>query len=325
MSASSQGQLAYRPLSLDELAAMNLPDLDWVVDTLLPTGSLTLFAGREKSGKSLLAADLAACVACGEPFLDRTVSPGPVILIPAEENLRDIRSRLHKRLLGNTAPPLRVLPVNRSDQDQLDLANAECLEALHTMIAAEEPAVLILDPFREVHRLPENDADAMGPLLAPLRRLAHNTNTAIVLVHHMSRGGTFRGSTAILGSCDQEWAFHRSDELDSTSSELAGTLTVKGRYGQRERVGIRLGDELRWQLSLQALGSPPSARTQVLDFLREATEPATAHEVAAATGTVTKTVQNIIAEEVRRGVAPIVKSGTGAKNDPFRYRATAVS
>lgn len=42
--------LIYRSL---ELGALAVPPLPLVVDELVPTGSLTLFARREKAGKSL--------------------------------------------------------------------------------------------------------------------------------------------------------------------------------------------------------------------------------------------------------------------------------
>src|SRR5215204_5724699 len=145
--------ITYRLQSLQDLAAMEFPDLDWVVAGLLPRGSLTLFAGREKSGKSLCVADLAGSITCAEPFLDREVLPGPVILVPAEENLRDVHLRLDTRLAGNTDAPLFVLPVNSSEENLLDLAIPECLTALRELIVETEPAALILDPFRELHRL----------------------------------------------------------------------------------------------------------------------------------------------------------------------------
>ena len=233
--------ITYRLQSLQDLAAMEFPEREWLVAGLLPRGSLTLFAGREKSGKSLFVADLAACIASAEPFLDREVVPGPVILVPAEENLRDIQLRLATRLAGTTDAPLFVLPVNSSDDNLLDLAILECITALREVIVETEPAALILDPFRELHRLAENDADAMGPLLRPLRQLAHETDTAIVLTHHMGKSGNFRGSTAIRAAVDQEWAFTRPHDPESTATDLAGTLAVEGRFGPRQQLGIRLG------------------------------------------------------------------------------------
>jgi hypothetical protein len=273
----------------------------------------------------LIVADLAASVACGEPFLDRAVQPGLVILVPAEENLRDIWLRLEKRLAGDTDPPLFVLPVNRGEDDLLDLANIACLRALGEVITQVEPAILILDPFRELHGLAENDADAMGPLLRPLRQLAHGTDVSVMLTHHMSRAGNFRGSTAIRAAADQEWAFRRPDEPDFGSPELAGTLSIEGGFGPRQPLGIRLGEELRWHLSLQALGSAASSRTQVLDYLAATSQPATAHEIAAAIGAMPKSVQNVLAEVRRMGHVAIETCGTGRKNDPLRYRLEVAS
>ena len=96
------------------------------------------------------------------------------------------------------------------------------------------------------------------------------TDVAIVLIHHMSRGGTFRGSTAIRAACDQEFAFRRPEETELNSTEVSGTLTVEGRFGPRQRLGIRLGEDLRWQLSVQALSGSPSSRSQVLEHLTAA-------------------------------------------------------
>ncbi len=308
----------YSPLSLVDLDAIDLPEPDWAIDQLLPRGSLTLLAGREKSGKSLLMTDLAASVAGGEPFLDHAVQPGPVLLVPAEENLRDVRQRLQRRLGGRTDPPLWVLPVNRGEADFLNLARRECLDALHAVIDKLEPAVLILDPFRELHNLAENDSDQMGPLLRPLRQLAHETDVSILLTHHMSRAGNFRGSTAIRASCDQEFAFRRPEESEVRSTELSGTLTIEGRFGPRQRLGIRLDEDLRWQLSVQAISASSSSRVRVLEHLESTNGPATAHDVAAQIGVELKTVRNVLTEGSRPG-GPINRQGEGYKNKPYRY------
>jgi hypothetical protein len=319
------GSVTYQPLSLPKLATFEFREPEMVVEGLLPRGSLTLLAGREKSGKSLLVSDLAACVAGGDPFLGRAVRAGPVILVPAEENLRDVWLRLERRLGGNTDPPLFVLPVNRGEDDLLDLNRPACLRGLNALVIAYAPAILILDPMRELHGLSENDADVMGPLLRPVRRLAHETDTAIVLVHHMSRAGNFRGSTAIRAAVDQEWAFRRPEDADGGDGEgLAGVLSVEGRFGPRQRLGIRLTEDLHWLSSLPAAAPPTSARTQVLTQLMVAELPLTAHEIAAFLGTSPKNVQNVLAEERRKGM-PITIAGTGRKNDPFRYSLRAAA
>ncbi|MDP9358859.1 MAG: AAA family ATPase [Chloroflexota bacterium] len=311
--------IKYCPLSLADLHALEFPEREWVVREALPRGSLTLFSAREKAGKSLLAVDLGGSVAAGEPFLDRAVRAGPVVLVPAEENLRDVRARIQARLGHRTDVPLHVLPVNTDEDDKLDLANPAAMAGLQAVIDEIQPVLLVLDPMRELHALAENDSDQMGPLLRPLRRLAHETDTAIVLIHHQGRGGTFRGSTAIRAACDQEWAFRRPVDEPPGSTELQGTLTIEGRFSPRQSLGIRFAEGGRWQLAVQALDSSPSARGQVLAHLREAEEPVTAEEIAAAIGVTVKTTQNILAEERRKGTQTISVVGTGRKNDPFCY------
>jgi hypothetical protein len=315
----TQPPITYHALTIDELRSLEFPPLEYIVDGILPSGSFTLFAAREKSGKSLMATDLAVSVAAGEPFLDRAVIQGPAILAVAEEHLRDVRSRIETRLNGVPDPPLYILRVNQGEDDRLDLANSAALAALRTMIIDLEPALVVLDPFRELHQLSENDSDQMGPLLQPLRNLAHQTDTAIVLIHHMSRNGSFRGSTAIRAACDQEWAFRRPEDQAPDNTELRGTMVIEGRYGPRQTLGLRLDENLRWQLTVQAMESSPSARQRIIDYLRAMEEPVSAAEISGVLGIAIKTVQNVLSEERRQGHLRIETLGAGRRGDPFRY------
>ena len=315
----SVSPVTYKPLSLAELCALELPDLEWVVEDLLPRGTLTLLSAREKAGKSLLAAHLAACVAHGEPFLDRAVAQGPVLLVPAEEHLRDVRDRLLLAVGGALEAPVAVLPVNRGEDDALDLADPAALAELRRVVAELEPALVVLDPLRELHGLAENDADAMGPLLKPLRLLAQESDAAAVLIHHMSRAGQFRGSTAILAACDNDWSLRNADEGAEAGDELRGTLSVKGRRIPRQALGVRFGEDGRWEPTAPMLLPRPSTRAEIVEFLAEAEQPATAEEIAGAIDAAVKTVQNILGEERRTGRAAIASVGGGRKNDPYRY------
>jgi RecA-family ATPase len=53
------------------------------------------------------------------------------------------------------------------------------MERLYATVKAQDPVVVVLDPMRELHGQREDSADDMGPLLRPLRQLAHETNTAV--------------------------------------------------------------------------------------------------------------------------------------------------
>ncbi|MDP9358534.1 MAG: helicase RepA family protein [Chloroflexota bacterium] len=206
----TQNVQPFRPLTLSQLKDLSLPQLEAVVESLLFLGTLTLFAAREKSGKSLLMIDLICSVALDEPFLGRAVRAGPVVYVPAEDNLRDVRDRLNRRLGGRDGP-IHVLPVNGYTEDALRLDDPASLARLRAMIEEIEPVLVVLDPMRELHTRREDVADEMGPMLRPLRQIAHETNTAVILNHHMSKGGSARGSTAITAAVDQIWTFHLHD------------------------------------------------------------------------------------------------------------------
>jgi len=313
-----------QPLNLDELFSLEMPAVEYVVDGILPRGSLTLHAAREKAGKSLQGIDLCASVALGESFLDRAVRQGAALYVPAEENLRDVRARIETRLAGWRDAPLFTLPVNGATEDRVRLDDGESVTALHRLIVELDPDVVYLDPFRELHNLAENDADMMGPLLRPLRQIAHETDTAVVLAHHMGRqSGQARGSTAIRASCDQEWAFTRTDDdTESDASGAGGRLVVEGRFGPRQIIGVRLGDGLRWQPSTLVLVEPTaSVRSRILAFLADADAWHAAEAVAAGINIATKTVQNTLSLMNREQPRPMAREGTGKRGDPQRYRA----
>src|SRR5215213_344273 len=213
---------AFTPLSLDALFDLELPAVEYVVEDILPTEAFCLLDGREKSGKGLLSLDVAVSVALGEPFLDRAVKEGPAIYCAAEENIRDIRARVADRLGNRHDAPFYVLPLDGSTGDRLQLEDPVGMQRLLGMIEEIGPRVVVLDPLRELHSGQEDLSDEMAPILRPVRQLAHQTKSTVLLNHHQNKAGGFRGSTAILAACDLEWAFTRTDTSDDTRGSARG-------------------------------------------------------------------------------------------------------
>ncbi len=319
------GATPYRTLDLVELFALELPPLEYAVEGVLPLGSLTMLAAREKAGKSLLAVDLCCSIALGEPFVGRAVLEGSALLVPAEENIREVRQRIETRLAGRRDALLRVLPADGFiEENLLRLDEPGSMLRLRATILEVEPVVVVLDPMRELHGLSENEADEMGPLMRPLRQLAHETNTAIVLNHHMNKGGGTRGSTAIRAGVDQEWSFERTDDgKDQEAAGATGTITVVGRFGPRQVIGIKLGAGLRWEPAIPMLdmGRGRNARDRVMAALHHAVGGLDIDALVAVTGDQKKTVQNAVTHLLNETPSPIVADGSGARNDPRRFRA----
>lgn len=319
--ASSFG--GYQPLSIRDLRALELPKLEYVVDGLLPLGSATLLSAREKAGKGLLAIDLCVSVASEEPFLDRSVVAGPTIYCAAEENIREVRSRIEARIGSRAEPPVYVLRLDGSTDDRLDLADPELVSKLDAMIEGYSPLIVVLDTLREIHHGREDHSDDMAPLLKPLRQMAHRRNVALVVNHHMNRSGTFRGSTAIAAAFDQVIELSRDD--DGSDQKPRATLKLSGRFGPAQRLTVVLGDSLHWlptdpRVTVEA----QSLRERIVSALRDAERGLTADEITEALHKQTadlklKTVQNALALVKKEPVPPLVMTGRGVKNDPTRY------
>jgi hypothetical protein len=180
------------------------PERRWLIEPLWAAQAVGIVGGEPKCCKSFLALDLARAVASGAPCLRRfpSAQTGRVLLYAAEDALHVVRQRLHGIALAAgidfaaldiqviTAPSLRLdLP---ADQDRLR-ATVETLR----------PTLLVLDPFVRLHRIDENVAADVAPVLASLRELQRHYACAVLLVHHARKGaGHLRAGQALRGSSE---------------------------------------------------------------------------------------------------------------------------
>ena len=331
-------------MSLRDLDDPALPDVEWVVDGLLPLGAVGLLLGRPKVGKSLLALDLAASVAKGERFLGRATRQGPVLYVAAEDAPAVLRSRLRSRLGDDRELPLEVVTAHGAFGPPLRIDQPESVVQLARKIAEMGARVVVLDPLRELHLRDENDSKRMVEVMQPLRTIARVFNALVLLTHHRGKRGTVpsiasRGSSAISGAVDvvlsleapgKAEAGEEEEEGAARATEGALVLRVEGRYGPRQRLGVRLGPKLRWKATGPGGGSGGSSgsggsvreevpvRERVRRQLVGATEPLTAGQVRRACGGSRSNVQEALRGLVAAG--ELVREGVGTAGDPFRYR-----
>ncbi|MDZ7907130.1 MAG: AAA family ATPase [Gemmobacter sp.] len=95
------------------LQGCEVPERQWLVPELVPCRSVTLLYGDGGTGKSLLALQLAACVATGRRWLGRDTAAGKAVFLSAE----DEKDELHRRL----ADIARHEAIELADMDKLTL------------------------------------------------------------------------------------------------------------------------------------------------------------------------------------------------------------
>jgi AAA domain-containing protein len=190
---SAAGSASRRKLELLDVQRMveeEPPPIEWRIDGLAVDGALTMLAGREGEGKSLLALALASAVTRGGDVAGFACKPGRALIIDVENGEREAHRRVHRLRPDPEKLSYCVGPLNLSSE--LDLL-AELLDRL------ENPELVVLDSFRPlIPGIDENDSRVDADL-APLRDLVRAHRSACILLHHASKqqGGDYRGSTAI--------------------------------------------------------------------------------------------------------------------------------
>jgi len=240
-----------------------------LIDGLLCDG-VTLFVGRQKSGKSWLALQAAIMIAGGPPIDGlEPMETGPVLFGALEEIPARTAARLRK--LSERGDWLdrivffhQLLPLMGGGGDQL-----------REMIANVEPRLIVLDSLtalvkgggqrtNDVFRSQYAEVDA-------LRRVIGETRAAALVIHHTRKGpasdvvDAIAGTGGISAAVDALWLLRRRAEGDST-------IEVTGREIEEKSFAARfdltagcgwsiLGDGAEVQLSAE--------RKQVVELLRD--------------------------------------------------------
>jgi hypothetical protein len=180
------------------------PDHHWLIEDLWADEAVGIVGGEPKCGKSFLALDMVVAVAAGVPCLRRfrPARSGPVLLYAAEDALHLVRTRLDG-ICEAAGVRLVDVPIHVITAPSLRLDLTEDRAQLQATVAALRPILLVLDPFVRLHRIDENAASDVAPLLAYLRDLQRRLALAVVVVHHARKGGqALRAGQALRGSSE---------------------------------------------------------------------------------------------------------------------------
>lgn len=202
---------------------------DFLVDALAPERSLIMISAEPGAGKTMVAGSLGLAVAEGRPFLDLPTKPSGVLFIGEDAPAWDYGTIFRKLLDGN-APPQTFHVAAHEGFRLLDSAwrarLTQYLERTHI-------ALVILDTLRAVHDRNENDSREMQEVMNELRAISVTYAVSIMFLHHTTKknadgvAGEYRGSSVLLGSCDQ---FIRMSAVPGLPGSKILTLDVqKGR------------------------------------------------------------------------------------------------
>lgn len=183
------------------------PEIDWLWDGMIAKGDFVIVAAPPGIGKSWLTMALAMGVAEGWPrLLGRDLRKAGRVLYVDQENPEDIvRRRIQQ--LGRT---------EKWDENSRYLSYAgvridEAPDLLLEDIYNWSPELVVIDSLSAVHRRNENLSEEMTPMFQDaIEPICRKLGVTVVMIHHYSKQGNVRGSSALEASADAVFVMDRS-------------------------------------------------------------------------------------------------------------------
>lgn len=176
----SKGQANLWPEFLTAEQALEVPKdpARWIVADCLPIGGSSVLVAKPKVGKSTIAADLALCVARGEPFLGRATQQSPVAYVFLDGPLTDIADTFVKVGLRKTDPVFI----------HAGIAPADTIAWLLATVNSKSVRLIIIDTIQRLcHFQKIEDYAEITNKLEPLLNLAITGNCHVMFLHHAKK------------------------------------------------------------------------------------------------------------------------------------------
>jgi hypothetical protein len=143
-------------------------------------GKITAVDGDPGTNKSYFLTDITARFTTGKPMPESNDNiVGSVLMLIAEDGIRDT---VHGRLTAAGADMDRV-----AFFDEVEISLPEDINTLRTSILMLNAKLVIFDPFSAYVGGNTCSEQAVRRALNPLRKLAEETNAAMILVRHLNR------------------------------------------------------------------------------------------------------------------------------------------
>jgi hypothetical protein len=203
----------------------------WVVKDLILKGDQIMIAAAPKSGKSLLASQLALCAATGHPFL-RWLVPVPVkvLYFNLEVNEDIFTERFEMQAMGIGLPVQADSMLVESEIKSFNIAMENDFQKLKGIIHDCQAELVIFDVLSRTHAAQENDNSQMKEILLALRKVCGRA--ASVVIHHSRKApqgmqnanlgaSSMRGASAVHGEVDLAMTLVKDDDQNVHSIKFS--------------------------------------------------------------------------------------------------------
>lgn len=269
--------------SMRSLSLRHIEPPKFIIPGIITYG-ITILASPPKFGKSWMCMDMAISVATGTKFMDLDVNKDGVIYLALEDGDYRLQDRAYKVANG------RDLPENLYLVKQAPILNEGLLPQINQLLEStdEHIGMIMIDTLQKIRGVAGKTEGVYGydyRELGALHQFALDKKIAVILVHHLNKGGDdsdfvsrLNGSTGVSGAADTIITLTRAARgSDETKMNITGrdvmerTLVIQMDWGHYR--WILLGDEkdVERDRDIHEFQSDPLVKT-ILWRLNEAEE-----------------------------------------------------
>ena len=149
---------------------------------------LTFLASEHKTGKSILALNVAISLALGRDFLDFEIpSARKVLLVQQEISDPAMKDRIEKMIKSGLKGELANLIILTRREQTLKLSRPQDREILDKIVQDRKIDLIIFDPFATFHEKNEQANAEMSVILDYFAELMKKYSVGILVIHHFGK------------------------------------------------------------------------------------------------------------------------------------------
>ncbi len=201
---------------LDDVAVMQLPDPEWIVQNLIPKRARVCIYAPPNTAKTTLTAGLGVAIATGRDWFGLKVcTRGNVLYVPSEDvsgfKVRLAAAKQQARLAAD-----HVVGVCTFDEG-LNLLDVTMVTQFIRFVREQAGAfvTIIIDTLSgSMPGANENAIEAMGLAMAHAKLIMDELDVTVILLHHTNASGNReRGHTVVRAECDTMIALNPVDDI----------------------------------------------------------------------------------------------------------------
>lgn len=213
--AGAPDEDVFPSLTIAEIKA--LPDVDWVVDEIVPRGGLGFVYGAPGSFKSFVCYDLALTLAYGlVTWNAKAIKHTGSVLYLASEGATGASNRITawqmKNKIEHDGGAFRLIRSSLSFMSVADIARLERTVAAIVADGGPVDTIFVDTVSRVLPGADENLQKDMTLFVAACDRLRERFGPTVIGVHHTNKNGDMRGSTVFMGQGDFIMRIEKDDD-----------------------------------------------------------------------------------------------------------------